>query len=167
MKLFVCHACGRHVKEQSIACPFCGGVVAPTPCLDASTTLRRMSRAVLLTSASTMLATSSCGAYGAPAYCPVEISLYAPCGLTDISSTCSNATTECQRVDGIASTCQLGPVLESCVVTAVLGDGTTHSVSITLGSSSRCAIPVIVAIGDAGGSADISFTSPTCETPDD
>lgn len=50
VKLFLCTGCNRHVRECSVACPFCGAVVSTTPCLDDSLA-RRMSRGAMVAGA--------------------------------------------------------------------------------------------------------------------
>lgn len=47
MKLFLCTACYRHVKEHDSVCPFCGGARSGTVACDTNRIAPRVSRAAL------------------------------------------------------------------------------------------------------------------------
>ena len=167
-KLFLCSGCGRHVKECSHACPFCGRAVSSVPCLDSVTVARRLTRAALLTSASTMLALSGCSTYGNPP-CPHEIDFLSPCGFQSVTTTCTGATLACEHVEGGLSLdqCSLKPVTASCAFTTTLGDSSTHTTAITVGSQSGCGGDVIISPSGGTVSVQVDLTSGTCRPPPD
>lgn len=168
MKLFLCSACGRHVKECSAACPFCGAAVAKKPCLDSATIVRRLSRAALLTGASTMLAASACSSYGQGPFCPHEVDFSAPCGFESVSTTCAGATMACDHQAGGTGldVCTIVGVTASCSFTAKLADGMpAHTIAITVGSRSGCPSDPIISPTGGWPAPKVDFTAPTCKQP--
>jgi len=106
-----------------------------------------------------MLAVANCGAYGQPPLCPQDVELSSPCGIVNVTTTCAGAgTSSCG-----SGTCSVGPIVSSCSISVVLGDGTTQTIAVTVGQSpdGRCASSVVVSPRDGFQ----SFSSATCHAP--
>lgn len=147
MSLFLCRGCGRHVKECSEACPFCGAAVSTTAC-DAKRAAPRVGRSALFAGASVVVAVSSCATYGS---CPIALDLESPCGFLLVESTCSDGIPTCKKNGATTfTTCKVVP-RSDCTVAVMLGDGTQHTVSVKVDS---CVTPGFV-----------SFASATCFAP--
>jgi hypothetical protein len=160
MKLFVCSGCGRHVRDRATTCPFCGVASSSGVCTDGPTKRRRVSRAVLMTGAVMALAdcdTTHAAFYGA-VYCPDTVDLSSPCGFVSVTSTCAGATPTCGS-NTLNATCTVGPIQANCTVTVVLGDGTTHTVPVTLATDVGCGDASTVA--SPPGTTD--FASARCQ----
>jgi hypothetical protein len=149
MKLFLCRGCGRHVKERTSTCPFCGAVVSTTLCFDSARKAPHVSRGVLVAGvgASIVAAVSCGGAYG---QCPIMVDLESPCGFSLIETTCSGGLPQCTTSSGGVSCTLIRPDAR-CLIAVQLGDGTQHTVTVTVDG---CVSPGFV-----------SFASPTCTLP--
>ena len=150
MKLFLCAACGRHVKERACACPFCGAVVWSSACLDGRSPVSRMSRRALIAGGATVALVTSCSSvYGAA--CPDQVELRSPCGFSLIETTCLGGLPTCEGDGAPFTLCSVAPMTDKCSISVVLGDGTQHTVTVT---DRSCVQPSFV-----------DFTSATCKAP--
>ncbi len=86
-----------------------------------------MSRAALLAGAGMLVA--DCGSqatfYGA---CPPDsVTVSAPCGFQSITTTCAGASATCTD-----KPCSVVPISGNCNVVVVLGNGTSHTIAVTV-----------------------------------
>jgi len=102
------------------------------------------------------LAACSQPAYGG-CVAPAAVTMKAPCGFTSVTSTCNGARID-TSVDGKTSI--VSDMTASCTIDAVLGDGTTHTVDVVIGTRDN---------GPCAGSFTVvsptnapDFTSTTC-----
>jgi len=102
------------------------------PSTSGSPVVRRVSRAALLGSAG-MLALADCSSAALYGVCPPpDVSIMAPCGFLTVTTTCAGVTPTCASDQG---SCSIGPITSNCTVAVVLGDHTSHTVTVTV---SRC-----------------------------
>jgi hypothetical protein len=132
-----------------------------------------MARAGLLAGGSALLAVScSSSAYGGailyggvPPPCP-DVTLSSPCGFVSIATTCAGSATSCDpappSVGAFGSTCKVTRIGADCTVTVTLGDGTSHTVPVTVGpGGGRCANMVVV----VSPATPVDLASATCALP--
>ncbi len=113
-------------------------------------------RAIAALLAATAAACNSAGS--PPSVCgSAAFSFWSPCGFASVSTTCSDAAPTCWT-EGTEGFCDIGQVTGDCTVSVVLGDGTKHDFSITLGPSTdpQCNGAYVVT------SSAPDFTSATC-----
>ncbi len=97
---------------------------------------------------------------GTSSYCPNYLEFTSPCGVTSTTTTCGTTPVGCTNDVG-GTICTVGPVSGNCMVSVVLGDGTTHGFDVTYGPSPDPICKVDVVTSDAP-----DFTSPTCGAGD-
>jgi hypothetical protein len=101
----------------------------------------------------------ACGGDDVEPVCPQGVGLWSPCGFSSITTTCSGGPAACQSFTN-GTSCSIGPVTGNCTVTVMLGDGTTHDVSVTVAETAPCGSVDVVTNPSQG------FASPTCVVPD-
>ena len=157
--LTLCSNCQRHIKAQSENCPFCAA---------ASTTAKepggggRVSRAMMFAGASALAGAACFSAQPAYGTCfvPTEVTLDSPCGFVSVSTTCAGTTKTCGP-----TTCTIGPMTASCSIDVTLGDGTQHTVPVTVGTVSPGGFCGNQSFTAVTSDPNPSFASPTCVTP--
>lgn len=103
-----------------------------------------------------LAACSSQSAYGG-CVAPASLTMDAPCTFTKVTSTCNGARIAIS-VDG--TTCTVTDMLASCTITAVLGDGTTQDVDVTIGRGDQGPCKNSYVVVSPTSAPD--FTSSTC-----
>lgn len=130
----------------------------------------RVSRSVLL-GAGAILAAAGCSSQGALyGTCPPDsVEIFAACGIQNVSSTCAGATSTCS-----GDSCSVGPIASACTISVVLGDGTTHAVSVTAeqgdafcAKGQLSASPESVNLSSTSCAADASTIESGADAPSD
>jgi hypothetical protein len=105
--------------------------VGATPCFDGTQPFRRMTRAAMMASASTMVMLASCSAYGQGPICGDDVTTFSSCGLMSATTTCAGATQSCTTPTQLQN-CTWGPITTNCEIDLVLGDGTSQTIQVTV-----------------------------------
>lgn len=117
----------------------------------------------MMASASTAVALASCSAYGHPGVpsCNDLVTLDSPCGFLSETTTC--AGTKTCKANMNDHTCTFGPMTASCTITVVLGDGTSHTVAVTVQPAPASCVSASVVVSSDPSQ---SFTCSSLQSPD-
>jgi hypothetical protein len=108
------------------------------------------------------MAVAGCSAqpmYGA-CYVTPEVELTAPCGFSNVTSDCASATAS---ISGNGTDATIGPIGADCTITAVLGNGQTQIIHVTVGVAHDAFCNGVTGVTSMDNGPD--FTSPTCKAP--